>query len=139
MATQTIINSFNRLLEEGNVVREGEYARSEQLAPLGTWIEAQLTALQVGGGKLTDAQLASIAKEGIRIAETTRSIYEGGLTDMRTAMTRSLQRYSIPQEDVFGNSRIGAQSFASTLNGKSYTFDSQAKLDAFKRQFPTAQ
>ncbi len=138
-ATQTIINSFNRLLEEGNTVREGEYARSEELTPLTTWLEAKIVALQQGGGKLTDAQLESLAKEGIRIAKVTADVHEGGLRDTRTAMERQLGKYHIPPEDVFGNSTIGGQRFSATLDGKTYTFPDQSKLDAFKRQFPKAQ
>lgn len=137
-ATQTIINSFNRLLEEGNVVREGEYARSEELAPLSTWLEAQITALSQGGGRLTDAQLESIAKEGIRIAGVTGSIFENGLRETRRAMTSQLGRYNIPVEDVFGNSTI-ASPYAATLDGRTFYFPTQAKLDTFKRQYPNAQ
>lgn len=138
-ATQNIINSFNRLLEEGNAVKEGEYQRSESLAPMLTWVEAQLSALQQGGGGLTDTQLTSLAKEGIRIANVTKDVHEEGLRDMRTAITRQLQNYHIPPEDVFGNSKVGAPAFSATLNGKIFTFPDQAKLDAWKRQFPAAQ
>lgn len=139
VATQTIINSFNRLLEEQNTVREGEYARSEELAPLGTKLQAFVTALQSGGGKLTDAQLTSIAKEGIKIANVTADVYGSGLSDIRKAMTTQLSRYNLPPEDVFGNSKLGGGTFSTTLGAKTYTFDSQAKLDAFKRQYPDAK
>ena len=137
-ATQTIINSFNRLLEEGNVVREGEYARSETLAPLATWLEAKITALTAGGGRLTDAQLESLAKEGIRIASVTKSVFEGGLRDQRLAMENQLKRYNIPSQDVFGNSNIGAAVQTITINGKPFT-GTQAQIDAYKRRYPNAQ
>lgn len=138
-ATQVIINSFNRLIEEGNTVREGEYARSEELAPYLTRIEAALNKLTQGGGKLTDEQLTSIAQEGINIARITGAVHEAGLADLRQAMTTQLGRYNLPPEDVFANSSIGAPKFTATLNGKPFTFPTQAALDLFKRKFPDAK
>ncbi len=102
-----------------------------------TWLEAKITALQSGGGKMTDDQLTSLAKEGIRIANVTKGVYEEGLKDMRMGITNQLKRYNLPPEDVFGNSKVGAQTFTATnAKGQVFTTDSQAKLEAFKRKFP---
>ena len=136
-ATQTIINSFNRLLEEGNAVREGEYQRSEELAPLLTRLGAMITAAQVGGGNLTDPQLESLAREGLQIAAATKAVHEEGLQDLRTAITSQLGRYKLPEEDVFGNSKVGVVTKTVTINGKPFT-GTQAQIDAFKRRFPDA-
>lgn len=138
VATQTIVNSFNRLLEEQNAVREGEYARSEELAPLSTWLQAQLAAVSAGGGKLTDAQLTSIAREGVRIAKVTGEIYEEGLRELRTGMTSQLGRYKLPPEDVFGRSTLGQERVTIMINGKPFT-GTQAQIDAYTRLHPEAK
>jgi hypothetical protein len=106
-ATQTIITAFNKLQDETSVVREGEYARSEELAPFLTRIEASLTKLVYGGGKLTDPQLASLAQEAKNIANGLARVSERTARDKRQAITEELTDYQIPLSRVFGGSTVG--------------------------------
>jgi len=106
-ATQTIINSFNRILEEGNAVREGEYARSEELAPLMSQVQGWITSITDGGGKMTDQDLMALAQQGRTVANAVGEVYGAGLADRRQAIEETLQQYKIPSSRVFGNSQIG--------------------------------
>jgi hypothetical protein len=106
-ATQTIITAFNKLQDETSVVREGEYARSEDLAPLLSRIEAGLTKLVYGGGKLTDAQLIALGTETKNIARALSRVSEGGARDKRAAIEEELKELGIPASRIFGGSTVG--------------------------------
>ena len=135
-ATQVAINSFNRLLEEGNAVREGEYKRSEELAPYLTRVEAFKEKFFNGGGSLTNEQLQSLAEEGIRIAKLVGEVHESGLRDLRQGIEEQLDAYAIPTTRVFGNSTIGVRSITVVgNNGKTYgPFKTQEEADAFMQE-----
>lgn len=59
-ADQALIVSFNKMLDPGSVVREGEYARSEQGQSLLNRAVGWLERLSKGGTSLTDSERAQI-------------------------------------------------------------------------------
>lgn len=58
---QAVITSFNKLLDPGSVVREGEYARSEQGQSILNRLQGRINQASQGGVALTDAEIQQIA------------------------------------------------------------------------------
>lgn len=108
-ATQAIILAFNKLQDETSVVREGEYARSEDLAPITNRIEAFFTKLTQGGGALTDRDLRALAAEAKATAQALGAISNRAAADLRQGIEEELADYGIPASRVFGGSRVGVR------------------------------
>lgn len=116
-ATQTIIFAFNKLQDETSAVREGEYARSEELAPLTSRIEGAIVKLTEGGGKLSDSQLRSLAQEAKATATALEGVSNRAAMDLRQGIEEELGDYQIPTSRVFGGSAVGVrQKPTTTLN-----------------------
>jgi hypothetical protein len=108
-ATQIIITAFNKLQDEASVVREGEYARSEQLAPLTSRIEGAILRLTQGGGALNDAQLTALANEAKALSQALEKVSNDAAMNLRQGIEEELSDYGIPASRVFGGSIIGAR------------------------------
>jgi hypothetical protein len=108
-ATQAIIIAFNKLQDEGSVVREGEYARSEQLVPLVNRIEGAIQRITLGGASMTDADLIALANEAKALARAMQAVTADAAANLRQGIEEELSDYNIPPSRVFGNSSIGAQ------------------------------
>jgi hypothetical protein len=135
-ATQAIIIAFNRMLDD-NAVREGEYNRSEALAPMISRIPAYIATLTQGGGKLTDQQLRGIAADAKALSAAMDKEWTPYLENERQGIETSLERFNgaIKPMEVFGASTLGTkpQAFSIEYEGQLRSFSSQALLDAFKR------
>jgi hypothetical protein len=106
-ATQAIIIAFNKLQDEGSVVREGEYARSEQLVPLINRIEGAIQRITLGGASMTDKDLTDLANEAKAIAKSMSAVSEEAAANLRQGIEEELGDYQIQSSRVFGNSQIG--------------------------------
>jgi len=78
-ADQAIITLFNKMLDPTSVVREGEYARSEQGQSLIMQAESKYAQMTQGGAKITD----STRKEMVTIAKT---LYDNSFTEYSDTM-----------------------------------------------------
>lgn len=107
-ATQAIIMAFNKLLDETSVVREGEYARSEQLVPLTNRIEGALQRITMGGASMKDSDLRALASEAKQIAQGLQGVSDEAARTLRESIELELGDYKIPTDRVFGGSTIGA-------------------------------
>ncbi len=107
-ATQTIITAYNKLMDETSVVREGEYARSEQLVALTSRIEGSIQRLTQGGASMSDADLMALAREAKVMAESIKRISNDHARTLRESIEYELGDYKIPTDRVFGSSGIGA-------------------------------
>lgn len=114
-ATQAIIMAFNKLLDESSVVREGEYARSEQLVPLINRIEGGIQRMTQGGASMKDADLQALASEAKNIAQALQAVSDEAAKNLRGAIGAELDDYKIPQDRVFGGSRIGVDRAPETV------------------------
>lgn len=108
-ATQAIIIGFNKLLDETSVVREGEYARTEQLVPLVSRIEGAIQRVTMGGASMTDADLRALASEAKSIAQSLEGISQAAAANLRQGIEEELADYGIPPSRVFGSSTIGVR------------------------------
>ena len=141
-ATQIIITAFNKLQDETSVVREGEYARSEQGQAVIARIQGALQRITQGGSNLTPEDLLGLATEAKNVATELEKVSVSALTDTRQAIEETLDDYKIPHTRVFGGSPIGQRAPASAAdpltvvapNGKTYTFKSAAEAAAFKKR-----
>lgn len=70
---QTLITTINKMLDPGSVVREGEYDRSEQGAPLINKLKSYQTKLSRGGVSITDADRRDIV-------ETAKILFDGRMS-----------------------------------------------------------
>jgi hypothetical protein len=116
-ATQAIIIGFNKLLDETSVVREGEYARTEQLVPLVNRIEGAINRITMGGASMTDADLRALATEAKNIAQSLEGISQEAAANLRQGIEEELGDYGIPSSRVFGGSTIGVRQRPATSSG----------------------
>lgn len=141
-ATQIIITAFNKLQDETSVVREGEYARSEQGQALLARIQGAVARITQGGSNLTDTDLSGLATEAKNVATELEKVSVSALTDTRQAIEETLDDYKIPHSRVFGSSPIGQRTAPPPVdpltvvapNGKTYTFKTAAEAAAFKKR-----
>ncbi len=96
------------------MVREGEYARSEQLAPILSRIEAFFVKLQAGGGQLTDKELRALGFEAKEVARAMETVSNEAAKNLRQGIDEELADYGIPPSRVFGGSTIGVRTAAPT-------------------------
>jgi hypothetical protein len=106
-ATQIIIMAFNKLLDETSVVREGEYARSESLAPIISKVEGALARFVDGGASLTNQELLALANEAKATAQAMEAVTAEAVGNFRQSVEEELGDYGIPTSRVFGGSQIG--------------------------------
>jgi hypothetical protein len=99
------------------VVREGEYARSEQLAPLTSRIEGAILRLTQGGGALNDAQLTALANEAKALSQALEKVSNDAAMNLRQGIEEELTDYGIPTSRVFGSSAIGVRAPSSAVVG----------------------
>ncbi len=106
-ASQILITAFNKLLDEGSVVREGEYARSTEGQALMNRITGYVSQLQTGGTTLSDAELNAMGAAAKQVASQIERVHGEEVANMRQAIEETLDDYKIPHSRVFGSSVIG--------------------------------
>lgn len=115
-ATQTIITTYNKLLDETSVVREGEYARSEQLVPLMSRIEGAIQRITLGGASMRDSDLIALAEEAKAVSRSLESISDAAAANLRHGIEEELADYGIPASRVFGGSVVGRRAPAGPVD-----------------------
>lgn len=116
-ATQIIITAFNKLQDETSVVREGEYARSEQLVPLIGRIEGAIQRITLGGASMRDSDLIALANEAKATARALEGLTNEAARNLRQGIEEELADYAIPSSRVFGGSSVGAAGSAPAASG----------------------
>jgi len=78
-----LIMSFNKLLDPGSVVREGEYARNEQAQGVFNWLKGFVESMKASGGaKLTDTARRNIMAS----MESMQKIYELNILEEKAGL-----------------------------------------------------
>jgi hypothetical protein len=104
-ASQTLIITFNKLLDDISVVREGEYIRTEHGASVANRINGALQALQTGGSKLPDSELRKLAQAAKEMGNEAIGALDIGST--RKKISSRAKRWGLHDEDVFGDDQYG--------------------------------
>lgn len=137
-AVDQILVAFQKLNDERTGVREGEVNRLMAGLGLPAKIDGAILRLQKNGAAIPDKELrglAQLAKDSAQAMDRART---ESLRGYRQSIEQSVKPFGIDPTDIFGDSSVG-HTFTATLNGKPYSFPTQAALDVFKRQFPAAQ
>jgi len=130
---QTVLVTFQKILDPPSVVRESEYMRSAAGQSLLNRIQGYVEQLQKGGAGISIKELEKF----YALAKEAATAQQGGyLTAEKERIGRNADRYKIPRELVF-ESIIPAASgpfIVTDPNGGVHTFDTQAQADEFKRR-----
>lgn len=96
VATQVIINGLNKMLDPTSVVREGEYARSEQGVAFLNKAEGWLNRLTRGGPALTDGELREFVNQSERLLNQRELV--AGLDRKRQSYLKRAEYFKLPAE-----------------------------------------
>jgi hypothetical protein len=96
VATQVIINGLNKMLDPNSVVREGEYARSEQGVAFLNKAQGWVNRLTRGGPALTDGELREFVSQAERLLGQRE--LTAGLDRKRDAYLKRAERFNIPAD-----------------------------------------
>jgi hypothetical protein len=73
---QSIIMTFNRILDPTSVVRESEYARTADGISMLSWAEGKLKRVAAGGAGLTDKDRIEMVKMANIFADSSKAVYD---------------------------------------------------------------
>lgn len=95
--SQAVLVAFQKMLDPGSVVREGEFARSAAGQSLGNRIAGAVEKLTTGGSGVTLSELEKFAE----LAREVHKAQTNNLGGVRKRLSRTGARYSIPDELIF--------------------------------------
>ncbi len=138
----TAINSFQRIVDPGATVREGDIALIQSASG---FIDKVLSDYPIAklqkGDKLPDAVRARMLKTAKELYETRRNNYESSITNIKKLAEANVIPFEYVGTDFAPlGAQIGGGSVSNTgfsiaaPDGKTYTFPDQKSLNAFKQK-----
>ena len=97
VATQVIINAFNTMIQPNSVVRESEYARTEEGVAYLDRVEAYLAKIIRGGSVIPDSELKALVDQSARFLEVRE--LASGLERTRRRLTNIVKKYDLGEEN----------------------------------------
>jgi hypothetical protein len=97
VATQVIINAFNTMIQPNSVVRESEYARTEEGVAYLDRVEAYLAKITRGGSVIPDSELKALVDQSARFLEVRE--LASGLDRTRRRLTNIVNKYDLGEEN----------------------------------------
>lgn len=95
---QTIINTFNRILDPASVVRESEYARTPEGQSLANQIAGRWDALWRGGPGMTIGELKAV----VQLTEQFLSINSAWVDNERQRIQAAATQWGLNSKAIFG-------------------------------------
>lgn len=99
---QTVLVTFQKILDPPSVVRESEYMRSAAGQSMLNRVKGAYQQLTRGGAGVTPDQLQKFATLANEAAQA--QLRAAGLPQIKSRLAKTAQRYSIPEELVFDES-----------------------------------
>jgi hypothetical protein len=96
--SQTVLVTFQKILDPPSVVRESEYMRSAAGQALLARVQGYVEQLRIGGAGISKGELAKFARLAHDAAAAQKSGY---LQGVRARLGRTAQHFNIPEDLVF--------------------------------------
>jgi hypothetical protein len=90
--------TFEKILDPGSVVREGEYNRQGELQPFFDRLQAHVKSLAAGGGNISESGLAAMVETARQMTKAMGGAYEGE----RKRISDMADEYKIRRNLIFG-------------------------------------
>lgn len=91
-ADQALITTYNKMLDPGSVVREGEYARTEQGQAYIAQAEAYYNHLTQGGAKISDSDRRDMVNVAKKLLESSSGQYQAAADEYSATLSQYGQK-----------------------------------------------